>query len=648
STVIQNTQPIYEKIVEAPSVFRSTTIVQDRGIIGGDLAALEAQGFNLGAAGKRLSTGFTATENTFVSTSTVPLATTGLASENLVTSHGLKRRSLVEALPQSYGYLAGQNLDSKIVQEELALNNAALPAKTLFGGLHVGSCAGFGTFVGLVPNSEHIFEQHLSTKAMSFAESLLDGFDLLNKRTNGGLKSCGEFCNFYKNFAKVEKEYGRALVKLAQTEKKEFQKASSSSKEVGSTFFVWETIFSELEKIGEFHNSLSNKIENELCQQITNYIKEKEKTKKKLDNDSTKIVKDMKTQIENLGKAKQKYITLTKEAETVEKSLHDPSTKPASIPKIEMKHKQALEKADQADKDYQSVLQFTNQKQTEYYTSTMPSLLKEFQDFEEERIGYMKSQTETWASWNAEEPVVLNTICATITNSAQSITIDTDIKAYCSENATGISPPADIEYAPFESEGALSPKGNKMKTGSSNKNLGKKVDPASKEWGLVQADDFLGDEEKTNKLNGQLEEIDKAIASEKKSRDALENLVRFYGNDPAAKKAEEEITDIDGKLTRLNSAHALVTQQLAGLGGGSANYSNQPAYGSSNSANEGAAASGVRARALYSYSAGADTELSFDEGDELFITNRDDDSWWYAELNGRVGFVPNNYVELLQ
>lgn len=51
---------------------------------------------------------------------------------------------------------------------------------------------------------------------------------------------------------------------------------------IRSTFFVWETIFSELEKIGEFHNSLSNKIENELCQQITNYIKEKEKTKKKV------------------------------------------------------------------------------------------------------------------------------------------------------------------------------------------------------------------------------------------------------------------------------------------------------------------------------------------------------------------------------
>ncbi|PRP89232.1 hypothetical protein PROFUN_02106 [Planoprotostelium fungivorum] len=139
STIIQNTQPIYEKIVEAPTVLRSTTIVQDRGFIGGDLAALEAQGFVLGEAGKRLSA--TYSSQTIQTGLAAPLAgqtygmtSAPLASETLATSHGLKRRSLVEALPASYGYL-GNGLDSKIVQEEMrngaALNHAALPSKTV-------------------------------------------------------------------------------------------------------------------------------------------------------------------------------------------------------------------------------------------------------------------------------------------------------------------------------------------------------------------------------------------------------------------------------------------------------------------------------------------------------------------------------------
>ncbi|PRP84295.1 hypothetical protein PROFUN_07596, partial [Planoprotostelium fungivorum] len=166
STVIQNTQPIYEKIVEAPTVYKSTTIVQDRGFVGGDIAMLESQGFNLGAAGKRLSANYGQSQ-TFTSTSSSyvhhnPLdrnfdgkvdykdfagqssvhnhglvnqgVTAPIMGETLYTSTGLKRRSLVEALPQSYSYL-GNGLDAKIVQQEMmagsALNNSALPAKSV-------------------------------------------------------------------------------------------------------------------------------------------------------------------------------------------------------------------------------------------------------------------------------------------------------------------------------------------------------------------------------------------------------------------------------------------------------------------------------------------------------------------------------------
>jgi len=48
STLIQETKNIYEKVIEAPTVYRETVVVQDRGVNGGSLAALSAQGFNLG------------------------------------------------------------------------------------------------------------------------------------------------------------------------------------------------------------------------------------------------------------------------------------------------------------------------------------------------------------------------------------------------------------------------------------------------------------------------------------------------------------------------------------------------------------------------------------------------------------------------
>jgi len=490
---------------------------------------------------------------------------------------------------------------------------------------------------------------------MSFAESLLDGFDLLNKRTGGGLKSAQNFIDFYKNLAKIEKEYGRALSKLAQNEKKEYSKHSPATKEVGSTLFEWETIFGEIDKIGEFHNQLAAKIENDLCTHMSSYIKEKEKTRKKLENDSARIVKEIKAQHDNLSKAKSKYVTLTKEAESLEKGLHDVNVKPSNLPKMESKHKQAEEKAEQADRDYQGVLQQTNQKQHEYYTAIMPSLLKEFQEYEEERVIYLRSQSLTWASWNAEEPIVMQNICATITTCATNISADIDIKAYCSENATGVTPPPDIDYVSAQESGdggMLTPRTKPKASASVTKKGGK---PADREWGLTATDNFLSDDEKRTKLNGQADELDKALASENKALAGVENLVRFYAADPVAKKkAEEELSDINGNISKLSSGRDLVASQLASLGGSSvytapAAY-NEPAatnYGYDNYSAAPASPAGVQARCLYTYTAGADTELSFNEGDIITITNQDDDSWWYAELHGNAGFVPNNYVQLL-
>lgn len=57
----------------------------------------------------------------------------------------------------------------------------------------------------------------------------------------------------------------------------------------------------------------------------------------------------------------------------------------------------------------------------------------------------------------------------------------------------------------------------------------------------------------------------------------------------------------------------------------------------------------TRVRALYKYIATCDTELNFEENEELTVTDRDESGWWYAERdNGQAGFVPNNYLEIIE
>jgi len=50
-------------------------------------------------------------------------------------------------------------------------------------------------------------------------------------------------------------------------------------------------------------------------------------------------------------------------------------------------------------------------------------------------------------------------------------------------------------------------------------------------------------------------------------------------------------------------------------------------------------------RALYRYDAQQADELTFDEGDTLYITEQLDAGWWKAKCGNKTGLIPSNYVE---
>jgi hypothetical protein len=44
---------------------------------------------------------------------------------------------------------------------------------------------------------------------------------------------------------------------------------------------------------------------------------------------------------------------------------------------------------------------------------------------------------------------------------------------------------------------------------------------------------------------------------------------------------------------------------------------------------------------------GADNrELSFKKGDKIRVIAQEEDGWWSAELNGKLGYIPSTYVEV--
>jgi len=49
-------------------------------------------------------------------------------------------------------------------------------------------------------------------------------------------------------------------------------------------------------------------------------------------------------------------------------------------------------------------------------------------------------------------------------------------------------------------------------------------------------------------------------------------------------------------------------------------------------------------RAIYSYEAKTANELSFEEGDMIYISEKGGDGWWKGTINGKSGIIPGNYV----
>jgi len=313
----------------------------------------------------------------------------------------------------------------------------------------------------------------------------------------------------------------------------------------------------------------------------------------------------------------------------------------------------AKEKSDAADSNYKKVLEKANAHQTKFYTQDMPALLDEFQKFEEEKIVFFKKMMQNYMNSYNPLPGLLTSTCDTLNKSVSAVDESADVSTFIADNkASAVTPPPTIEYEPYDSEekglSVIEKDGENGDTKVERKAPDepkpdrapqKKLD-TRKNWGLQPEDSSLSAEEKKRKLEGQLKEIKEVIESEVKSKKGLDKLVKFYASDPVAqKKATQEAAEQQAKVDNLKEQKKKLTEQLNGLGGEAA-------------ADDGGETSDedfveIKAKALFDYEAANETELGFKAGDILTVTEQDTSGWWYAELNGKQGFVPNNYVEVI-
>eukprot|EP01100_Stratorugosa_tubuloviscum_P002771 TRINITY_DN1657_c1_g3_i1.p1 TRINITY_DN1657_c1_g3~~TRINITY_DN1657_c1_g3_i1.p1 ORF type:complete len:518 (+),score=247.51 TRINITY_DN1657_c1_g3_i1:181-1734(+) len=514
--------------------------------------------------------------------------------------------------------------------------------------------------------------------ACFYSSNLMLGFDLLYKRTEEVLKSTTDIAKFFKSLSDVESEYAKNLVKLTQSTKKTlFQKSNVKvgEKEKGTLREGWDQLQAELENISNRHTQYSVSLANEISQSCLNYVKEKELERKRLLTEGQKITKEYQAVIAEMKKSQQNYYSKCKEAEACqlahEKAKAEGVMKPKDLNKLSAKASKAMEVASAVDSEYKRLIKKANSKQSKFFELEMPLVLKQFQEFEESRIKFLKDTFSKFHSVTSELPPFWKTACDSLENSISKINPLTDVQIYAEENRTNAAIPGEIQYEQYNAENpnfAISSTSAPVATPrtvnvpqSGGAPVDNRRNESFKTYGLSADENSLPRDEKIRRLREQLNEVCSTIKSELKSRRGLEKLVKFYASDPLAQeKARGELEDQNKKIQAMREARTKIVTQLSGLGenvtlepdGDEDEQSGASVYGATTVTSAVAQDSGyyeatVRARGLYDYNASNESELTFRSGDILTVTEQDESGWWYAEINGVAGFVPRNYLELI-
>jgi len=482
---------------------------------------------------------------------------------------------------------------------------------------------------------------------MSFATDLIDGFGMLNKRTEEVLKIVGEMSKFFNSLASCRKEYHKNLkAHLTSGQKKLLQEPELD----GTVKSAFETFLTSIEDTINGETKLTQQIL-DLGAELAKFKKDNETRKKKLQSDCDALMKDYNAQLDACKKSRNNYQTLARDAEkqqqALAKSSSDPKIKSEKLAQMSQKTTQAEEKARHAEQEYREVVRQTNEKQESVYTRDMPAILMEFQNFEETKTQFMQECFRKYAAGALGQPSVFQDAANKINEAAEAVNAASDVASYVQSHATGKSCPPALEvelYSGFDSSSSSSGAGAPASVASSSN--------GGNQWGLGHADSQLSVSQKISKLEGQISKLEGIIRGDEQQAAALERMSQAYAKDPQGKKkADAELAEFNERISENKSILERLRGDLAGLqgeGGGDSAAAAEPASGAPVENAEAQEGEPVKVRGLYDYQASCDTELSFNEGDVFVVTLMDDSGWWYATIDGKQGFVPENYVEIIK
>jgi len=297
-----------------------------------------------------------------------------------------------------------------------------------------------------------------------FAEELLPAFPALVTKTEVGLQVVKDLAEFYRNRAKIEDEYAKKLAALYKSPPGAgfFSKDPAVTKEYKS---LKESILAILEKgnkISNSHQEFANKVNNDICKTLDNWVKNKTNERTKILGEGQKHLKTVSDAKANVVKHKSEYEKLMKAADVAKEQLMKaekdeinqpdnkklaPITKKASTNLI-----QAKDKAKQQEQTYQSAVKKANEEVEATRKERLPAVLENVQKWDEDRWNTLLASVKQLKTLQDAVPSVIETQNKDLADVYESANIEADIREFIDANKKATETEETIEFVAYKSK----------------------------------------------------------------------------------------------------------------------------------------------------------------------------------------------------
>ncbi|XP_064633476.1 proline-serine-threonine phosphatase-interacting protein 1-like isoform X1 [Lineus longissimus] len=266
------------------------------------------------------------------------------------------------------------------------------------------------------------------------------GFDVLHKRVKEGRQVCKDLEEFLKQRAKIEEDYGKALLKLSHT--------TGGKVEIGTSRSSWENLKQQMERVSQVHINLGMTI----MEQVTrvNSLVEKHKEKRKLIEETLKKYQSAKKSLyRKTQDLKKMYESKCGDADLAEKLVKSSSTLPQKeLDKLSAKQQKTRQEADKQDAAYKTSVTNLEAARVQWERS-MTQACEVYQASEEERMQFIRN--ELWFHLNlaSQASVDDDEAWESVRMTLENCQLDQDLVEFIDNNKTGSERPAAVLYEDF-------------------------------------------------------------------------------------------------------------------------------------------------------------------------------------------------------